>query len=212
MPKILTDSRLVRITTSKCVLIKGWAEGVSLQVDAGCTITELLTIVAADRWKLAYEHRKQANRLFKTAVPYYRGAISRYYYSMYNAMRACAFIYFEGNDHEKHSDLPGHIPPDCPSNTTWQTKLKDAREVRNRADYDPYPKAETNFLLNCHSIKTDADQLIIDSRNYLRGKGCPIKLTTSNTSRRLSMQQTSKFRVWISKPIPKKLSLSLKST
>jgi hypothetical protein len=94
---------------------------------------------------------------------------------MYNAMRACAFIHFEGDDHEKHSDLPGHIPQDFPSHTTWQTKLKDAREMRNRADYDPYPKAEIKFLLNCQTIKTDADQLIIDSRNYLRSKGCVIR-------------------------------------
>jgi hypothetical protein len=47
--------------------------------------------------------------------------------------------------------------------------------MRNRADYDPYPKAEIKFLLNCQTIKTDADQLIIDSRNYLRSKGCVIR-------------------------------------
>jgi hypothetical protein len=73
MPQILVESRLLRITTSKGGQIKGWAEGVSLESDAGCAITQLLKIVAADRWKLAYEHRKQANRLFTTAAPYYRG-------------------------------------------------------------------------------------------------------------------------------------------
>ncbi len=171
MAAILPQARLKRIAEASCECVKIWKEGVSLEKDSGKRIQILLCATAADRWKLGYVFRAQANTFFATQQ--FRSAISRYYYSMYHTMRACVFIHHEGDDHEKHSELPLHIPPTLdPAGTDWQTKLKDARLLRNRVDYEAYPKSENAWRRNAITIRADANQLVIVSRSYLKLKGC----------------------------------------
>jgi len=144
-----------------------------LESDSGKAISFLLCGVAADRWKLAYALRAQANRLF--TAQHLRSAISRYYYAMYHSMRACVFVHHEGDDHQKHSELPKHIPPAFdPLGTDWQTKLKDARLLRNRVDYEAYPKSEKAWKTDAEGIRLDAKLLLSVSRTYLISKGCTL--------------------------------------
>jgi len=173
MPPSLQRSRLKMVAEATSVRVKTWKEGVALERDSRKPIANLLCRVAADRWALAYRLRAQANQLF--GAHHYRSAISRYYYSMYHSMRASVFIHHEGDDHEKHSDLPLHIPPGFdPTATDWQTKLKDARLLRNRVDYESYPKSENAWKKDAHTIRQDANLLLTVSRQYLMSKGCSI--------------------------------------
>jgi uncharacterized protein (UPF0332 family) len=105
-------------------------------------------------------------------APPYRSAISRYYYSMYHCFRAAAFIFHRGDNHEGHSELPKHLPTDLPSLALWRNELKIARLARNDADYDPYPRTNTPWLVKAKSIKTNANKAVLETRNYLRSKGC----------------------------------------
>ena len=172
MPKVLPHDRLNRLSTATDKQIKDWKEGVSLQKDSGQTISQLINNAASDRWWFAYEHRHDANKLLKSKPPLYRSAISRYYYSMYHAMRACAFVFHGGDDHQEHGKLPLHIPGDFPSGANWQNMLRNARVLRNRADYEPYPKSNIAWKQDALDLKQDADLFLSKTRTYLQNKGC----------------------------------------
>lgn len=172
MPKILPNNRLIRLVEGTSEQINYWKEGVSLQKDSGRTIPELINRAAADRWYFAYEHRHNANKLLKSKPPLYRSAISRYYYSMYHAMRACVFVFHGGDDYQEHGKLPLHIPSDFPSEANWQNMLRNARVLRNRADYEPYPKSNVAWKQDALDLKKDADLLLSQARTYLENKGC----------------------------------------
>ena len=171
MAQVLSNNRLNRLATAANKQIKDWKEGVSLQNDSGQPLPQLIITVAADRWRLAYEHRHNANKLLKSKPPLYRSAISRYYYSMYHAMRACAFVYHQGDDHEEHKKLPMRIPDDFTPGPNWQNMLRNARELRNRADYEPYPKSNIMWRQDAFDLKTDADLFLSTSQAYLKNKG-----------------------------------------
>ena len=141
MPQVLPNNRLNRLATASNTQIKDWKEGVSLQNNSGQTISQLISNAAADRWRFAYEHRHNANKLLRSKPPLYRSAISRYYYSMYHAIRACVFVSHGDDDHQEHRELPLYIPRDFPLEPNWQNMLRNARVLRNRADYEPYPKS-----------------------------------------------------------------------
>jgi uncharacterized protein (UPF0332 family) len=174
MSKKLSDKRLNRVAEAECKVIGYWKEGVSLENDSGKTINELILQTAIGRWRLAYDHRYHANRLLSSNPPHYRSAVSRYYYAMYHSLRACVYIYNMGDDFQEHSKLPLKIPADFPQSMEWQIKMKNARLTRNRADYEPFPRSDRVWQRNANNLKTDADQLIIVSRNYLKNKGCEI--------------------------------------
>ena len=174
MRSVLPRDRLKRIAQADCRAIAYWKEGVSLEHNSGCPIQELLCRAAADRWWLAHAHRGHANKLFRVRPALYRSAVSRYYYSMYHAMRACVFIFYQGDDHQEHSALPLKIPNDFDPANDWQTKLKNARFERNRADYEAYPKADQAWRKYAISIKGDTDLLIATARQYLKSKGCAL--------------------------------------
>lgn len=174
MPKLFPKARLHRISLVTCADAKLWKEGVSLEKDSNFTIQVLLCRAAAARWNLAYSFRTQANKLISAASPQHRSAISRYYYSMYHAMRACVYLEHGGDDFEKHSDLPLHVPTTLDPTTNWSSKLKDARLLRNRADYDAYPVSNKAWSKSAASIKIDAGLLLKVSRQYLISKGCQL--------------------------------------
>ena len=172
MAKVLSETRRNRLTKATQNQIEDWKEGVSLQNDSGLTISQLISNAAADRWHFAYEHRHNANKLLRSTPPLYRSAISRYYYSMYHAMRACVFVSHQGDDFEKHSKLPQYIPDDFPSGHNWQNMLKNARDVRNRADYEPYPKSNVAWKPDALTLKKHATLFLSTTRTYLQNNGC----------------------------------------
>lgn len=174
MPRILPNVRLLRISEAPSNRIADWKEGVSIEHDSAHTLSQLALLTAADRFNLAFEHKRHANKLLSLPRPLYRSAVSRYYYAMYQALRACLYLSHEGDDHQEHSKLPQFIPKDFAPGEDWQTKLKNARMMRNRADYDPYPKSDMAFRFDAVSLKGDADRLLVLARDYLRSKGCTI--------------------------------------
>ena len=171
MAQVLSNKRLNRLAKATNEQIEYWKEGSSLENDSGRTIPQLISKAATDRWRLAYEHRSNGNKFLKSKPPIYRSAISRYYYSMYHAIRACVFVSHGGDDRQEHSKLPSHIPNDFPPRATWSNMLKDARDLRNRADYDPYPKSNTAWKPDALKLKKNADLFLSTTRTYLQDKG-----------------------------------------
>ena len=166
------QQRFLRVSEANKEMIQNWKEGISLQATLRKDISDILKVTAIDRWKLANLHKTHANRLMTKNFHQYRTAVSRYYYAMYHAMRACIFIYHQGDDYESHSNIPNGIPPDFPSAAIWKIKFKDARLTRNKADYEPYPKTDKAWRSRALQIKQDADDLIKISKIYLQNKGC----------------------------------------
>ncbi len=168
--KRLTTKRLRHIAEAKNALVKGWKEGVSIESDSGGTVTEIMQEIAVARFRLARDHLGHAKRLVHLKPPEYRPAVSRFYYAMYHAMRACVYIHYEGDDHNAHNVLPLKVPADFPQ-SDWQTRLKDAHFSRNMADYDPYPMPWKKIA---DKLGNDADELLKDARKYLKDGGCDI--------------------------------------
>jgi uncharacterized protein (UPF0332 family) len=171
----LAAARRIRIAKATKVLFDQWGEGVDLVASAGLPIDQLRLHAASARLLLAYGHRRDGDLLLQARPPRSRSAISRFYYAMYHAMRAAVFVDHGGDDHEQHSVLPGHVPRNFPTPGVWQNALKSAREHRNKADYDPYPGAPATWSKIAATLKKDADQLLLLTKQYLVGKGCTIR-------------------------------------
>jgi uncharacterized protein (UPF0332 family) len=161
--------RLRRIAEAKGSLINAWKEGASIEADSGETVDDLMRRIATDRLRLARIHKRHAQAFISMTPPQYRSGVSRFYYAMYHAMRACAYLYHKGDDHNAHADLPLKIPQDFPTSSQWQTKLKEAHLARNMADYDPYPM---DWKTVVRTLGQDADDLIAAARIYLKNMGC----------------------------------------
>lgn len=172
MSRSPADERMLRLTQANKTLLKCWAEGVHLQSASKRTIDDLVHQAAADRLAFADEFLRAADRLMRIRPPEYRNAISRYYYAMYHAMRAVVFFCYAGDDHQEHKKLPDATPDDFPDSATWTNGLKSARNLRNEADYDPYPNSDALFQQRAVDLRKDANQLLAVSRGYLKSKGC----------------------------------------
>ncbi len=167
------DPRMLqRFAEAKKKMLDDWGEGVSIAARSGHSLEELRHRVVVDRVALAAGCRARGARLLQVDPPLYRDAISRFYYSTYHSFRAVVFFRFGGDDHEKHSDLPSHLPPDFPGLEIWANDLKSARETRNAADYDLYPKAEGAWRADALLLQTTAKDALSAARVYLRTKGC----------------------------------------
>lgn len=168
----LGHQRLIRLAKAKAETIDAWKEGVNLETAGGKAISLLCLDVAAGRWRLAYELRAAGNYCIGRSSPLLRDAISRYYYALYHSLRAAAYIFHGGDDHESHRELPAKVPSDFPNQAHWSNQLKSARDYRNRADYDPYPRVASHWRPIALTLKTDADQLLPLAKTYLKVKGC----------------------------------------
>jgi uncharacterized protein (UPF0332 family) len=173
MPQ-LGAARMVRVATAKKQRLLDWQEGVSLESAAVRTIEELRQRAVADRLELAYDFRRRANRVMVGNPPLYRDAVSRYYYAMYHAMRAVVYFVERGDDHQEHRDLPPMTPDDFPQASNWRNELKSARQRRNSADYDPYPKANNAWRATAEELQSCANALLPLCRAYLLGRGCAL--------------------------------------
>jgi uncharacterized protein (UPF0332 family) len=101
----------------------------------------------------------------------WRTAISRAYYCLYHIFRAVVFYSSGGDDHEKHPELPKHIPADFPDSANWSNKLKSARLERNKADYEPQATTAESGKEIMRSLIVDAEGLLPIARQYLRDRG-----------------------------------------
>jgi len=172
MSRFATNKNLLRVSKAKKSEIDRWKEGRALESSSGRTIEELSHRVVADRLQLAMRFLRVGDRLHAGAQPDYRLAVSRYYYAMYHAMRAAAYFSHGGDDHEEHSKLPSNAPTDLPNSALLSNSLKDARERRNAADYNPYPKGNGAWKRHAANLSVDAAKLVQEVRQYLRAKGC----------------------------------------
>lgn len=174
MPRSLTSERLNHVAKAKKNSIAAWKYGVELEQHADVSIDTIMKRVAARRWRLADGFRKQANQLFALSPSLSRSSISRYYYAMYHALRACVYLENEGDDYEDHSKLPTQIPPGLDPSKIWQTKMKDARIARNNADYEAYPLSSAFWRAQATNIKADATALLAVTKTFLTAKGCSL--------------------------------------
>ena len=172
MPAYAPQKMLRRVSNAKKRDISHWREGRHLEKESGRTIDDLQQRAIADRWVLANSFRRNADRMMALQPPLYRDAISRYYYAMYHAMRSVVFFAEGGDDYEQHSALPGHTPNDLDETERWQNMLKDARERRNAADYDAYPKSTSAYRAAAQDLQVASSRFLIVTRDYLREKGC----------------------------------------
>jgi uncharacterized protein (UPF0332 family) len=172
MSSFASSTTLLRLSKAEKRMLNAWREGVHLEASSGHSIEELRHRSTADRLGLARSFRRQGDRMLGVAPPMYRDALSRYYYSMYHAMRAVVFFVEDGDDFQEHSKLPGKTPDDFPQTTLWQNALKDARTKRNAADYDAYPKSDRAHRTGALELQEKAQELEGLSRAYLLNLGC----------------------------------------
>lgn len=170
----IDTQRLLRVGLAKAKDQSAWLEGISLEKTARQTIDELRRRVVIARLSLAKDMRAYSAFALGASKPMHRLVISRSYYCMYHAMRSVAYIYYGGDDHQQHSDLPQKIPNDFPDHAMWGNQLKSAREYRNQADYDPYPKSASYWKAIATSVSADANKLMPVVVTYLRDKGCSL--------------------------------------
>jgi len=163
---------MLRVSKAKAKELKLWKEGVGLEQQLGQQFPALCARATKDRIELASHFLRTGKRLSKNNGPLNRSAISRFYYSMYHAARAVTFHQRHGDDHEKHSQLPMSIPDDFPQRAIWGNELKNARELRNAADYDPYPKSDASWFGDVQYLEQQATGLMKECVLYLRNKGC----------------------------------------
>ena len=109
-----------------------------------------------------------------TRPPQFRSAISRFYYAMYHAARACVFLENQGDDFQEHTVLPSHLPAQLDSAIDWSLKLNEARLLRNRADYESYPKSIYAWRQHAEEIRVDTSALLRASKLFLQKLGCTL--------------------------------------
>lgn len=172
MPQFADPDLLHRVTQADAKLISGWREGVSLESRSGHSLTELQHRVTAERLALASGFLSRGRSLMAHDPPLYRDATSRFYYAAYHAFRALVYHETGGDDHEGHTALPTRIPKSFPQQSLWSNDLKSAREIRNAADYNLFPKSPAAWRNGCLEVKTTAEGAVTSVRSHLRSRGC----------------------------------------
>lgn len=172
MARFAGDSQLGRVAEASAARLKNWNEGRYLVDSTSRTLDELFERACADRLAFAYEHRRRADKLLALGIRFNRDAISRYYYSIYHAARSVAFFHHHGDDHQEHSKLPDKLPTNLPDHDSWTNRLKNARVIRNEADYNPYPKSDANWTSSALELKDTAHEFLPVVRRYLSDRGC----------------------------------------
>jgi uncharacterized protein (UPF0332 family) len=156
-----------RVAEARKVDLNRWKEGVRLERTSGHSIEHLRHRAAADRLRLSAELARRAR-----AQASARDAVSRAYYSMYHSWRAVVYFESGGDDNQEHKEVAKYSPAGFVDVAVWQNTLKTAREIRNRADYEPYPKADGSWRNDAVRLCDQADELLRLARRYLRQKGC----------------------------------------
>jgi uncharacterized protein (UPF0332 family) len=169
-----TEKDLILVSKSDREKLDILRAGASIVQRTGYTIEQLRQKAIKDRLNLAQILLQEASQASTASKPAYRTVVSRAYYAMYHCIRALCFFYHGGDDNEPHNKLPKAIPDDFPERARWENKLKQARLDRNRADYDPYPRALNSFKVPAQDLLQCAQELQTRTRDYLRTKGCKL--------------------------------------
>lgn len=168
------EDRLQRITKAPKNTLALLKEGVSIESALARTLEDAMDRTVADRLDLADEFLDMAERLYRSKTDMSRPAIARYYYAMYHAMRAVSYQNVGGDDHEQHKDLPAKgVPDDYPNKALTSNELKDARTLRNEADYEQYPIARSYFKSAVTDLRPKAKAFVSAARQYVTSKGNP---------------------------------------
>lgn len=168
----LTEDQLLRVAKADVKTVGLWNAGVVLFRDAGESIFHSQCRVVAARLAHGDLTRAHGTTVMAMPQPIFRLAVNRFYYAMYDYMRAVVYFSTRGDDHQEHSVLPQAIPDDFPQRAQWQTTLKDARLGRNSADYDPYPYDDVNWQALAQQLQIRANDLPAYCLQYLRQRGC----------------------------------------
>lgn len=168
------QAQLASLSELSANRIRDLKYGTVLTAQTGYTIAELIEKVALDRVALGALLHREARAAMERSPPSFRNSISRSYYSMYQTFRGVVFYVTQGDDYEKHSILAQHIPDDFPGSPYWENALKTARLERNKADYEPYPRNDSQFEVQARAIYADSYRLRSAALTYLRSKGLRI--------------------------------------
>lgn len=131
-------------------------------------VVALKSQVISDRLALAGEHLRAGDQLLASGS--YRAAISRHYYAMYHAARAVVYGDVGGDDHQKHADLPPRVPSKT-AGISLSQHLTDARLLRNQADYDPYPQADSAWEADARDLGVTAASFVQDCEDTALHEG-----------------------------------------
>lgn len=168
------DKHLLFVSISEKTVVGNLRRGAHIERRLGKPIDTIIVSVAADRFRLPSQFFTSAKKVLKTSPPQYRSAISRAYYAMYHSARAVVYLDQGGDDYQDHSKLSQYIPDNFTNVAIWRNKLREARLLRNRCDYDPYPKQQNLFAPECAVLLIDAKDFLRFSKAYLVGRGCPL--------------------------------------
>lgn len=169
MPKRVQAKDLLYVSKALKDRLDDLAAGASLAARTGLDVKTIRVRAATDRTKLAAAFLKEAKDIAAKGGMN-RTVVGRSYYAMYHAARAVTFLSFGGDDHQEHSALPSKLPKDFPGSMQWQHCLKNARLERNKADYDPYPRSDTEFATAALQLISEAKQLVAAAKIYIRSK------------------------------------------
>lgn len=163
MPSLtLEDQVLLHISTSKRESLLSYSGGG--QTRHPLPYNEMMKRVVSDRLALAGMHLRTGDLMLDAGQ--YRTSISRHYYAIYHAGRAVAFFDFSGDDHERHAELPNHIPSGISGSGEWSRRLNEARLTRNMADYDLYPVQSAAWHEDASNISIQASRFIAECQNF----------------------------------------------
>lgn len=168
------DKYLLVVSVSEKTVVGNLRFGAHLERKFGTSIDEIVLSVSADRYRLAVQFLTSARVASKSRPPQYRSAISRAYYAMYHSARAIVYVVNAGDDYQDHVKLSQQIPEQFPAATTWRNRLREARLLRNRCDYDPYPKQQKFFAADSADLLVETQEFLRLSKRYLVGRGCKL--------------------------------------
>lgn len=132
-------------------------------------VAQMVRQAASDRLALAGEHLRAGD--YSLVGRRFRSSISRHYYAMYHAARAVVYAVTPGDDHEKHSVLPRNLPAAMADQTRRENELTSARLLRNEADYDPYPSAESDWEQDARTLSVTAAEFVQECEDFALANG-----------------------------------------
>lgn len=163
MPAVATaDQVLLYVATCKQTQLQALAAAPAGRIPL--PFTEMMRQVVSDRLALAAEHLRYGDELLLGGSC--RASIGRHYYAMYHAARAIVFGVHQGDDFERHSDLPRNLPSSMPGVASHEAALTQARLLRNQADYDPYPASDEAWEFDARSLASTAASFVNDFEQY----------------------------------------------
>lgn len=101
----------------------------------------------------------------------WRQKVSRYYYGAYNSSKAIRYFIdgYHSTDSSDHKKI-GNLPEDFPNKETYNTRLKELRDDRNKCDYD-HSITENDLFIPYRESEELTRNFLKDSVTYLTERG-----------------------------------------